>query len=82
MDMCKTQFGSLVADYQNDYDWMDLFGLDPNLADLRKSLNAFFLNQKEDELIWGSEPNGFFPLPLPMLTRLSTMTNLVGLQRG
>ena len=49
-----------MADYWNDYDWVDLFGLDPNLADLRKSLNYFFLNHKEDEIIWGSEPNGFF----------------------
>ena len=49
-----------MEDYWKDNGWVDLFRLDPNLAKLRKSLNYFFLNQKEDVLIWGKEPNGVY----------------------
>lgn len=34
--------------------------MDPNLVELRKCLNVFFLNQNEDELIWRNDPGGAF----------------------
>ena len=36
--------------------------MDHNLAKLSKCLHAFFLNHKEDDLIWKTDPSGIFSI--------------------
>ena len=62
MEQCKNQIGTFVVDYWKDDMCLDLNSVEHNLVKLSKCLNVIFLNHKEDELIWKTNPSGIFSI--------------------
>lgn len=64
IEKCKDLIGTVVVDYQKNDMWQDLKRVNDNLVNLNKCLNAIFLSQKGDDLIWKSDPSRMFSISL------------------
>ena len=71
-------FGTYVADYWEDGNWVDFSRVDISLKDLNKMLNVVFLIDEEDSHFGSLILMGSSLFPLFMIRILKIAMNLVG----
>ena len=70
-DQCIGRYGLMVRNYRNGNEWHNLADLSQDLKPLMSSLNAIFINQNGDSLVWGDSSGGLYSVASGYLSLVS-----------